>query len=66
MLNKSLQEKRDELWQKTEQWKEDGGFKHRKPCPQWKRGLRCEHYAKARYRHFKTEIDDLLQGIGLA
>jgi hypothetical protein len=49
-----------DLFIETEKWKYEGGFKHRKPCSEWKRGLNCKHYAKARYLHFKEKYDTLL------
>jgi len=55
----------DRLFQKTEIWKKSGGFKHKKPCKDWLAGKNCSHYAKARYKHFKQEIDSILQGICL-
>jgi hypothetical protein len=64
-MNNDIFQKGDILFQKTEEWKKSGGFKHRKPCKEWKQGLRCRHYAKARYRHFKTETDKLLEDMGL-
>ena len=65
MINEALQKREEEVWQKTEAWRKSGGFNHKKPCQEWLDGKRCSHYAKARYRHFKTEIDSMLQQIGL-
>ena len=50
----------DEVYKKTEAWRRKGGFKHRNPCKEWLRGKRCLHYAKARYRHFKPDIDKIV------
>jgi hypothetical protein len=58
-MNETLQRRSDEVWRKTEEWRKTGGFKHRKPCEEWLNGERCSHYAKARYKHFKTEIDSI-------
>lgn len=65
MINEALQKREEEVWQKTEAWRKAGGFRHKKPCEEWLNGKRCSHYAKARYRHFKTEIDTMLGQIGL-
>ena len=60
MQNNSIFKKSDALYLQTEEWKKAGGFKHKKPCKEWKQGLRCNHYARARYIHFKEEIDSVL------
>jgi hypothetical protein len=56
----------DALLAKTEEWKKAGGFTHRKPCKEWKQHKNCNHYARARYRHFKPEIDALLSMMGFS
>lgn len=53
------------LYQKTEEWRRAGGFKHKKPCKEWSKGKRCEHYAKARYNHFKSDVDNLFKMMNL-
>lgn len=55
--------KTQEVWQKTEAWRKAGGFRHKKPCQEWLNGKKCSHYTKARYRHFKTDIDSMLQTV---
>ncbi len=65
MINEALQRREADIWQKTEAWRKAGGFRHKKPCQEWLNGKRCSHYAKARYKRFKTEIDSMLQQIGL-
>ena len=59
----TLREQSDLILAKAEQWKNEGGFRHRKPCKEWIRYKHCDHYAIARYRHFKGEIDLILKGM---
>jgi hypothetical protein len=59
-----LQERSAEILAKAEKWKNEGGFAHNKPCKDWKTNKDCIHYAKARYKHFKAEIDLLLEEMG--
>ena len=64
-MNADLQRNSDVLWERTETWRINGGFKHKKPCSDWLQGKRCSHYAKARTRHFKLELNELLSNMGL-
>ena len=39
-MGTELREKAEQLYQKTEAWRIEGGFKHRKPCNDWLNGER--------------------------
>ena len=56
----------ERLYRKTEEWRKAGGFKHRKPCEEWLKGKRCSHYARARYNHFKADVDSLFKAMNLS
>lgn len=61
-----LQESSHILLAKANQWKKAGGFKHGgSPCEAWIRNRHCIHYAKARYKKFKPEIDLIVKEMGL-
>lgn len=60
-----LLESSSKILLKAKEWKATGGFKHKNPCQDWKRNKHCIHYAKARYRQFKSEIDPVLKDMGI-
>lgn len=42
---------------KQHEWK--GRWVHKKPCKEWIRNKDCKHFTRARYLHFKSEVDIL-------
>lgn len=63
-MKKDLLSGAKRLWLETEKWGES--WMHEKPCKEWLqqeeifgKGF-CKHYAEARYKQFKGDIDSIL------
>ena len=55
----TLREHSDLILAKAEQWKNEGGFRHRKPCKEWKMYKKnCNKYNKLSLRYKKKLLNN--------